>query len=78
MTFVYCDAGLANEQGHFASLCRATTAYLRQRGDHVLVLDRPVRLFPAPIAAVRPVRDRAQAVVPTIAFLGRLGSSAGS
>ena len=38
MTFVYCDAGLANEQGHFASLCRATTAYLRQRGDHVLVL----------------------------------------
>jgi len=38
MTFVYCDAGLANEQGHFASLCRATTAYLRQRGDNVLVL----------------------------------------
>lgn len=38
MTFVYCDAGLANEQGHFASLCRATTAYLRQRGDNLLVL----------------------------------------
>lgn len=38
MTFVYCDAALANEQGHFAPFCRATTTAVRQLGGDVLVL----------------------------------------
>ena len=38
MTFVYCDAALANERGHFATVCRFITGQLRRHGVKVLVL----------------------------------------
>jgi hypothetical protein len=38
MTFVYCDAALANEQGHFATFCRHFTGELRRLTSDLLVL----------------------------------------
>jgi hypothetical protein len=42
LNFVYCDAALISNQGHFATQCRSVTAALRRRGmtPHVLAHSR--------------------------------------
>ncbi|MFM1903114.1 MAG: hypothetical protein RLZZ440_1014 [Planctomycetota bacterium] len=51
MTFVYCDAALANEQGHFATFCRHFTGELRRLTSDLLVLGH-ARIEPELAAAL--------------------------